>query len=269
MVGDWIYIVDTGFNGLLTAVFESYLRRERPVVLVRDAGMQPSLFTDNVVCIHTDEAKAERVWRHLAGKMSASALSALVTSYLCDSESVDNQLFRIICRVVDSPPDSGVERDFSDSDIVDMLRNSRKVRYEVHRLAQFARFQKASDGTYFAMLEPLYDVLPMVIEHFSDRFSDSRFIVYDRLRDYGFTFDGVSARHMTLDNVSYLMPDGQLPDSVKDGEEDLMQSLWLTYFDAIAIRERINPRKQRQDMPVRFWKYITEMRSRRHVDISD
>ncbi|MDE5650494.1 MAG: DUF4130 domain-containing protein, partial [Duncaniella sp.] len=26
-----------------------------------------------------------------------------------------------------------------------------------------------------------------------------------------------------------------------------------------AIAERMNPRKQRQDMPVRFWKYLTEM----------
>lgn len=261
-------MVDTGFKGLLTAVFESYSRRERPVTLVRDAGKQPSLFTDNIVCIHTDEAKARRVWRYLSAKMSESALSALVTSYLCDSESVDNQLFRIICRVVDSP-DSGVERDFSDPDIVDMLRNSRKVKYEAHRLAQFARFQKASDGTYFAMLEPRYDVLPMVIDHFADRFSDSRFIIYDRSRDYGFTFDGVSARRMILDDISVLIPGGRLPDSISDREEVLAQSLWQTYFDAVAIRERINPRKQRQDMPERFWKYLTEMQSRRRVDVLD
>ena len=43
-----------------------------------------------------------------------------------------------------------------------------------------------------------------------------------------------------------------------DKDEKLYQALWKTYFKAIAIKERRNPRKQRQDMPVRYWKYLTE-----------
>jgi hypothetical protein len=35
--------------------------------------------------------------------------------------------------------------------------------------------------------------------------------------------------------------------------------LWRSYYDTIAIRERLNPKKQRQDMPVKYWKYLTEM----------
>ncbi|WP_302587710.1 DUF4130 domain-containing protein, partial [Paraprevotella clara] len=30
------------------------------------------------------------------------------------------------------------------------------------------------------------------------------------------------------------------------------------YFKAICIKERLNPRKHRKDMPVRYWKYLTE-----------
>jgi len=37
-----------------------------------------------------------------------------------------------------------------------------------------------------------------------------------------------------------------------------LQDLWRTYFKAICIRERMNPRKQRGDMPVRYWRYMTE-----------
>ena len=43
-----------------------------------------------------------------------------------------------------------------------------------------------------------------------------------------------------------------------DSDERLFQQMWKTYFKAIAIKERMNPRKQRQDMPVRFWKYLVE-----------
>mgnify|MGYP002228844907 CR=1 FL=1 len=46
--------------------------------------------------------------------------------------------------------------------------------------------------------------------------------------------------------------------SLMDGDEQLFQSLWKTYFKAICIKERLNPRKHKQDMPVRYWKYLTE-----------
>jgi hypothetical protein len=45
---------------------------------------------------------------------------------------------------------------------------------------------------------------------------------------------------------------------VLSDDDQLLQDLWRTYFKAICIRERLNPRKQLQDMPRRYWKYLTE-----------
>ena len=39
---------------------------------------------------------------------------------------------------------------------------------------------------------------------------------------------------------------------------DHFQDLWRTYFKAICIKERMNPRKQLSDMPRRYWRYMTE-----------
>ena len=52
--------------------------------------------------------------------------------------------------------------------------------------------------------------------------------------------------------------DGRLDEELMDKDERLFQQLWKTYFKAICIKERWNPRKHRQDMPVRYWKYLTE-----------
>ena len=41
-------------------------------------------------------------------------------------------------------------------------------------------------------------------------------------------------------------------------EIDWFQQLWKTYFKSTTIKERLNPRKHKQDMPVRYWKYLTE-----------
>ena len=51
---------------------------------------------------------------------------------------------------------------------------------------------------------------------------------------------------------------GMLNETLMDNDEKLFQKLWKTYFKSICIKERWNPRKHRQDMPVRYWKYLTE-----------
>lgn len=250
------YNYDGSFDGLLTAVFDSYSRRERIDVLVRGVMLQTNLFADDAYSVMTDENKAARVWKALAKKLSKGALGAIATAYLCTDDAGDMVVYRFVCRVIDS--EQSIENDFSDADVVQLLKNCRRVRGEAHRLLQFVRFQKAADGTYFAMVEPLYDVLPMAIGHFRDRFSDSRFVIYDRARDYGYYYDGAVAQRMTMKSDRSHMITGQLPEDMMDGEEKLFQQLWRTYFKSVAIQERLNPRKQRNDMPVRYWKYLTE-----------
>ncbi len=188
---------------------------------------------------------------------------------------------RFIRRAEVAPP--SIENDFSDASVLALYRESRRVKSEAHRMLQFVRFQKALDGTYFAMVDPLFDVLPMAISHFRDRFSDQPFIIYDKLRAYGYHFDGKDLHRMTLltpptphhpeipPSVPQIRPIGpispppptllpdKLPPSLLDPEELLFQKLWRTYFNAIAIPERTNPRKQRQDMPIRYWKYLPEL----------
>ena len=41
-------------------------------------------------------------------------------------------------------------------------------------------------------------------------------------------------------------------------EEQDMQKLWKLFVDTIAIRERVNPKLQRQLLPLRFRKYMNE-----------
>jgi len=49
-----------------------------------------------------------------------------------------------------------------------------------------------------------------------------------------------------------------LTDDLLDADELAFQRLWKSYFDALAIPERFNPRLQRRQMPARFWKYLIE-----------
>jgi hypothetical protein len=63
------YIFDGSLEGLLTALFEFYARKETAVQLVWDKHYQPSML-DEALEIINDEAKAKRVWDGLKKKLS-------------------------------------------------------------------------------------------------------------------------------------------------------------------------------------------------------
>ena len=125
---------------------------------------------------------------------------------------------------------------------------------------QFFRFQKAADGTYFAAVAPLYNVLPLVLPYATDRFADQCWLLYDLKRSYGYYYDKKDTLEVRFNDPEGHLKDGLLSPDIMDKEELLFQQMWKAYFQSIAIKERLNPRLQRQHMPQRFWTYMPEKR---------
>lgn len=252
-----IFLFDYTFEGLLTAVFEAYSRRTFPDSLI-GVGEPLPLFHDEVFTVITDEAKAMRVWRGLQKKLSPFAQQCLVQCWLAEEEETPMLLFRYICKNINAP--NSLETDFADTDVLAFSRMWKRVDWERIRLMQFIRFQKAADGTFFAVVEPEKNALPLVIDHFRDRFSDQRWVIYDIGRFYGYYYDLQEVNPFVFDEDAdgKHFSNAMLDDTLLDKDERIFQELWKTYFKAICIKERLNPRKHRQDMPVRYWKYLTE-----------
>lgn len=250
-----IFIYDKTFEGLLTVVFDAYFRKTFPDVLLAEGEPLP-LFYDEVVNVCTDEQKSGRVWKGLQKKLSGSALTYLTISWLSELPDIDELLFRYIRKAIDAP--RSIELNFGDEDVLELSRICRKVSFERTRMLQFVRFQKAVDGTFFAAVEPDYNVLPLAVKHFKDRFADQKWLIYDKKREYGFYYDLSEVAEVNFETEEAHLLTGLLDESLMVKNEKLFQRLWKTYFKSIAIKERVNPRKQRQDMPVRYWKYLTE-----------
>ncbi|MDE6217089.1 TIGR03915 family putative DNA repair protein [Bacteroides sp.] len=252
-----IFLYDATFGGLLTAVFEAYSRRTFPDVLLPEEEPLP-LFYDEVFTVLTDEEKSGRVWRGLQKKLSSTALACLAQCWLAEEPETPMLLFRYIRKVIDAP--RSIETNFADPDVLAFSRMWKRVDWERLRLLQFIRFQKAADGTFFAAVEPEKNALPLVIGHFKDRFADQRWLIYDIKRAYGYYYDLKEVREVTFeeDNRAEHLVTGMMDESLMDKDEKLFQSLWKAYFKSICIKERLNPKKHRQDMPVRYWKYLTE-----------
>ena len=254
-----VYVFDGTMDGLLSAVFDAFLLKEEPERLLTGGDVLP-LFCERIYKVTTDAEKARRVWTGLEKQLPREALRVISTSQLSELQELWQPLFMLACKVFRQGKE--VVRNFADPDVLTVTQIARRVAHEAHRMMQFVRFQKAKDGTYLAVISPDHNVLPLIVDHFHDRFNDQPWLIYDARRHYGYHYDGESPPiHITFENetsVPFSLADGKLSDDILSSDDHLLQDLWRTYFKAICIRQRLNPRKQLNDMPRRYWKYLTE-----------
>ena len=266
-----VYLFDNTLDGLLTAVFDCFFRKQQDVMLLAE-GEQLPLFADEPHRVVTDSEKAERVWKGLEKNLSKDGLHMITISWLSEERALNQPLFNFICKVFKTKV-KGLERNASDPDVLEVRNTCRRVLHEQLRMKQFIRFQKAKDGTYLAVVSPDHNVLPLITDHFSDRFNDQPWLIYDAKRHYGYYYSltpnpspkGEGSNYkvirVTFENeaaVPFDLSNGKMDADILSDNDQLFQDLWRTYFKAICIKERMNPKKQLSDMPRRYWKYMTE-----------
>ena len=274
-----VYVFDNTLDGLLTAVFDSFFLHQQPEMLLGE-GEQLPLFADEPHVEVTDSGKAARVWKGLEKHLSVEGLRMIAVSWLSEERTLNQPLFNFICKVFrqkvgDSSSSAtdylSLERNASDADVLAVRNSCRRVLHEQLRMKQFIRFQKAKDGTYLAVVSPDHNVLSLITHHFQDRFNDQPWLIYDAKRHYGYYYDGSAEPiHITFEDesaVPFDLTNGKLDDEVLSENDRIFQDLWRTYFKAICIKERMNPKKQLSDMPRRYWKYMTEKNSSNYKPI--
>lgn len=249
-----VFFYDKTFEGLLTAVFDAYSRKTFPDKLLGEGEIAP-LFMQDSYTVLTQESKSVRVWTALENKLSKTACNMITYAWLSELEGCDDLLFRYICKAIDSKV--SIETNFGDADVLELHQIARKVSHEGHYLEMFVRFQKAADDIFFAPVAPVYNALPIIINHFTDRFADQRWVIYDTKRRYGYFYDLNTTSEITLEDDNHLLS-RKLDENLMAEDEKLFQELWKGYFKSMTIKERINLKLQRQHMPKRFWKYLTE-----------
>jgi len=245
---------DNTFDGLLTCVFDAFNRKEFPENIISEHKQLP-LFTESFHVV-TDEAKADRILKALRKKISREALDMLFISYLSELERIEIRIFNYIRKSLLA--ERSIETNFADSDVLELSKIYRKVRREEERIRQFVRFQKTADGLFFAVMEPEYNVLPLTARFFKTRFADQQWVIYDIRRNYGLYYNFKTVETVHFEQLPAMKDGGQLSPDKLDQYEASFQDLWRDYLKAITIRERLNLKLQRQHMPKRFWKYLTE-----------
>lgn len=252
-----LFTYDKTFDGLLSCVFFAYEKKKFPDRILSESDQKP-LFVDEQYYVCTEKEKSRRVWKGLEKKLSKFAQNMMLSVWLSELPEVEMLLFRYIRKNIDHP--QGIEMNFGDDDVLRIKDIAQKVANDACRLIQFVRFQETADGIWFAPVSPRYNVLSLIAPHFKSRYAGQPWIIYDTNRNIGLYYDTQSVAEISFAQKD--LPDlkrGGLNEEKLSDEEASFQEMWKEYFKSITIKERINLKLQRQHMPRRYWKYLTEM----------
>jgi len=239
------YVHDNSIDGRLSALAAALASSQTPQDILPESGSQRSLF-GNDVTVQPSESSARDLMRRIRTDISSDAARHVMYVFLSELSELDMTLYFYLREGLIRGKQ--IDRWHANEHVKKVHNVSLKVGREIHRLKGLVRFRELNDGTLWAPIEPDHQVLLPLAHHFRHRLPGERGMIHDLRRGVAMTW--------TQKTVRYIEPPGQIQPSETEAE---VQQLWQTYFTSATIRERINPRLQRQCMPVRYWKWLTEL----------
>jgi probable DNA metabolism protein len=243
---DVIYSYDGTFEGLLCCVFESYDKKEIPLAIVGPDCVQNMLLTGKDIL--TDPLKAKRVQSSIPKKISYEVYEFVCQAFLtCFPEK---ELYILLFLRQAYKYGAQVMNRLTDEIIYPLYKAVQHLQKESHLLKGFIRFSVANQ-VLISEIGPKNFVLPLLKQHFIERYPEERFLIYDKTHQMGLLYQPYQARIVPIDAL-------EMPEF--DEVEIQFRKLWKLFYDTIEIKERHNEKCRMTQMPKRYWDYMTEFK---------
>jgi probable DNA metabolism protein len=246
-----IYLFDGSLEGLLTAIFEWFERKPGKTTLMLEPTHQPDAFSSTLT-IYTNREKADRVWNGLQKRLDKLWMRKLYCAYLSELPEAYNHIFHFTSYIFHQ---AGAERNYGNPHVLAISKYAKSVEREKHRMEAFIRFKETKDGIFYCGIDPDFNVLPLIVKHFKDRYADQHWLIYDLKRKYGLYYDLKTIEEVNMDFEDFAKSN---PSSLMDPKEELYATLWKDYFKSTNIVSRKNTKLHVKHVPKRYWKYLTE-----------
>ena len=239
-----IYQYDGSFDGLLCCVFESYDKKEIPMDIFLLDTPQTTLFY--IKKITTDFEKSSRVLASIPKKIGPYALDFVRRAFLtCFTQK---ELYILLFLRMGYRYGPSVMNMLTDDVVNTLVKAVKHLDKESHLLKGFVRFSIFSNALV-AEIEPKNYVLPLLTEHFCERYPEERFLIYDKTHGMALVYQPYQSTIIPIEVLEMPEP---------DAEEQSFRELWRLFYDTIEVQGRHNPECRMSHMPKRYWKYMTE-----------
>jgi probable DNA metabolism protein len=242
-----VFLYDGSFESLMGLCGYLIKRDEVPENIVVEGTEDTLLFGESVY--PSIDSNIGKKIIDAVEKKSNEALRIICGAFLSEINRSEKAIFDFLSLI--HKKGYTVIENLAEDSVMTIFKMQQKVFIEKHRMLGLLRFSELSDGTYYSPYEPDHNVTCLVAPHFKERLSQQNWIIHDLKRNIGAMYKK-QTRHWELFNI-------EQSSRIRYSErEEEYQKLWHHYCREISIPERKNPRCQKQFMPVRYWKHLTE-----------
>lgn len=240
------FFYDGSFLGFLSLVYEVFLINNFDIFILKLS--EKGIFDGNSV--DTNEENAYKVYSKLVSSLGRERVDKIFTCFLSNEDNIEVHLIKYIRQALKYG--KNIDKYFFPEvkKVEDIFKT---VTREAHKFKGFIRFRKLKDNTYISIICPDNNILPVIKDHFIDRFNDQNFVIYDEKRKVALIFDSSSKNNK-------IIPINEFDKRLKNhsntellhSEELEYTSLWKSYFSSINIEERVNKKLQSQHVPKKY-----------------
>lgn len=269
----YVFVCEDSMEGIFTGVYDAWASKvgHEHVELRTEEIENYELFCEyrNIL---PDREKTEKVRRSIYKKLGAGAYYDIAVCVYSSFKDKANAIYHTLADCL-SPQGSlygkkmpsGFHPGGTGSNYLENLCNpyvkrvseiKKNVWLERERVLQFVRFRELQNGILFAKIEPGHNVLPLVADHFSNRFPLERWMIYDSHRQRALAHEP--------EKGCLLMDEIQIKEEFLDGYADVKgnyEELWWNFCQNIAIPSRKNKQLQQHFVPLKLRDNLVEFQS--------
>ena len=249
-----VLICEDSIEGIFTAVYESYcmkLEHENSRIQIGEEGNLRLFSTCHTII--PDQEKAVRVIKTLITRFGQEVYYTLCQALSTEDADKGDAVYHTIVHALARRKRFYFMDHLAVPCVMRVFELARYAQNEIQHLKGFLRFQELENGLLFARIGPNNNIVTFLAPHFSDRYPNENFVIYDENRRI-FVLHPVRKQWSVVTGESI---DEEMTKQFSKKEKEY-QELFRYFCDRIAIKERKNPGLQRQMLPIRFQEYMVE-----------
>jgi probable DNA metabolism protein len=249
-----IFLCENSADGIFSAIYDanaSNRTHANNYIQVHVPNYNQQLFSEYIE-VKTDYSKAEKVARSLQKKINAEVYDWLFCAAASQDTEKADSIYRAV--ILAFRMGNSVMDHLSDPAVAHITEMNTNIGNEIQHYKGFLRFVELKNNLLLAKIHPKNNILFFLADHFSDRFPDENFAIADTGRN-SLLFHAKGKPVTFTDKTDF---DLEGIEGEYSANEQLLQDLFRSYVSSIANKPRINESLQRQLLPLRFRKYMTE-----------
>ena len=248
-----IFTYDDDFYALASCIYTAWeynlCHKDEDIRIQKHLFTQQNLFSE-IIYVKTDMTKAKKVIDSIKSKLSMQTYHTVYTAFL-HFKDTGNDIYNFLRTAFKYGSDINY---MSGEEIVMKLQKLQTaVKRELHSYLEVTRFEEVYEDFFLARIEPRHNIIAELSTHFQNRMPSLNWIIIDTSRSLALVHP------MNKDCYLQILSKDELESFTKLNDINKTYSkLWKVFFNNVAIKERANPKLQRQHCPLRKRKYMTE-----------